>query len=285
MRKRVILVGDRRRPGLEAAVSTVREALADRMDLVAVDLDDGLDLQTADADLVVIFGGDGSILYTARRMGSRPIPSIGVNFGKFGFLTDILARDAVDDLRHVLDGEGKVEHRLVLTAEVVSADGARQISVLNEFYLGPSRVGRVVTLDLLLDGEYATTYRGDGLLVATPTGSTGHSLSAGGPILDPNMDAIVLTPVSPHSLTNRPLVIPADTEVHLRSAPDGDDGRATFSCDGQVAIDLASEDEVRIRRASYRFPLVRTGLRKRYDVLRSRLGWSGKPPWNPEDES
>lgn len=284
MKKRVILLGDERRTGVKPAVERVRDALADHMDLVAVDLTDRLDLSSVEADLVVIFGGDGSILYTARRMGDRPVPSIGVNFGKFGFLTDILARDAVDDLRHILDGGGKIEERLVLSAEVHQNGASRTLSALNEFYLGPPTVGRVVTLDLLLDSEYATTYRGDGLLVATPTGSTGHSLSAGGPILDPNMDAIILTPVSPHSLTNRPLVVPPDTTVFLRSSPDGADGHATFSADGQVSIELGKEDEVRIRRAAHRFPLVRTGLRKRYDVLRSRLGWSGQPPWKPEDE-
>lgn len=283
MKKRVILLGDERKPGVRKAVERVRDAIVDLADIVAVDLDLTLDLTAIKADLVVIFGGDGSILATARRMGSRPIPAIGVNFGKFGFLTDIRARDVVADLELVLEGKAVVEKRLLLTARITRPEGDLELTALNEFFLAPPTVGRVVTIEVSLDDEYATTYRGDGVLVVTPTGSTGHSLSAGGPILDPELEAIILTPVNPHSLSNRPLVLPPDVEVLLRPEPDHEEPVARLSADGQVSVELESDVEVRIRRAAHRFPLVKTGVRGRYDVLRDRLGWSGLPPYRDDE--
>jgi len=283
VKKRVILLGDERKPGVRKAVERVRDAIVDLADIVAVDLDLTLDLTAIKADLVVIFGGDGSILATARRMGSRPIPAIGVNFGKFGFLTDIRARDVVADLELVLEGKAVVEKRLLLTARITRPEGDLELTALNEFFLAPPTVGRVVTIEVSLDDEYATTYRGDGVLVVTPTGSTGHSLSAGGPILDPELEAIILTPVNPHSLSNRPLVLPPDVEVLLRPEPDHEEPVARLSADGQVSVELESDVEVRIRRAAHRFPLVKTGVRGRYDVLRDRLGWSGLPPYRDDE--
>jgi NAD+ kinase len=283
VKKRVILLGDERKPGVRQAVDRVREAVVDLAELVAVDLDLSLDLTAVKADLVIIFGGDGSILSTARRMGTRPIPAIGVNFGKFGFLTDIRARDVVEDITRVLSGQAVVEKRLLLTANIGSPEGGGKLVALNEFYLAPSTVGRVVTIEVSLGGEYAATYRGDGILVATPTGSTGHSLSAGGPILDPVLEAIVLTPVNPHSLSNRPIVLPPDVEVRLKPEPDHAEPVARLSVDGQVSVEIGPGVEVSIRRAAHRFPLVKTGIRGRYDVLRDRLGWSGLPPYRDDE--
>ncbi len=283
MKKRVILLGDERKPGVRDAVERVREAIEETADIVAVDLDFSLDLTGVSADLVVIFGGDGSILASARRMGQRPIPSIGVNFGKFGFLTDIRARDVVEDITRVLAGESVVERRLLLTAKISRPGADGSLTALNEFFLGPLKVGRVVTIEVHLDDEYATTVRGDGILVVTPTGSTGHSLSAGGPILDPELEAIILTPVNPHSLSNRPLVLPAAAEVRLRPEPDHSDPVAMLSADGQVTVEIRSGEEVTIRRATHCFPLVKTGARGRYDVLRDRLGWSGLPPYRDDE--
>lgn len=287
MKKRVILLGDERKAGVRPAIERVRRWIGEVADLVAVDFDGRFDLRSAEADLVVIFGGDGSILATARRMGDRPIPSIGVNFGKFGFLTSIRARDVRTELTRVLESDLVVEDRMMLRA-VVAADGTEdEYFALNEFYVGPSTVGRVVTIEVHVDGEYATTFRGDGLLVSTPTGSTGHALSAGGPILDPDLEAIVLTPVSPHSLTNRPLVLPPDTVIRLTAEPDHTQTAATFSGDGQVTVRLPFSRSVDVSRSPHTFPLVKSGFRTRYDVLRTRLGWSGRPPYEAdfEDES
>jgi len=283
VKKRVILLGDERKAGVREAVERVRDAIDGLSEIVAVDLDLTLDLKSTRADLVVIFGGDGSILATARRMGSRPVPAIGVNFGKFGFLTDIRARDAVEDIKKVLSGQAVIERRLLLTASISRPEGDLELVALNEFFLAPPTVGRVVTIEVSLSGEYATTYRGDGVLVATPTGSTGHSLSAGGPILDPELEAIILTPVNPHSLSNRPLVLPPNAEVLLRPEPDHEEPVARLSADGQVSVEIESDVEVRICRAAHRFPLVKTGVRGRYDVLRDRLGWSGLPPYRDDD--
>jgi NAD+ kinase len=247
--------------------------------LLATDLAGQIDLRTLDADLAVILGGDGSILSAARRMGNRPIPTIGVNFGRFGFLTDIGAGDAETDLAEVLGRDLVVEERLVLEGRILREDGPEErLLALNEFYAGPQTVGRVITIDLLLDGEYANTYRGDGVVVATPTGSTGHSLSAGGPIVDPRVGAILLTPVSPHSLTNRPLVVPPDVKVELRPKPDHTQTFATFSADGQISREIPIGATAVITRADFRFPLVRSGMHSRYHVLRTRLGWRGQPP-------
>ncbi|MHC4471063.1 MAG: NAD(+)/NADH kinase [Planctomycetota bacterium] len=282
MRRRVILLGDERKEGVRPALDAVRGWIGEMADLVAVDLTGELDLRSTDADLLVIFGGDGSLLAAARRMGDDPIPAIGVNFGKFGYLTDIRARDVREELSEVLEGEYVVEERLMLSGRIRGEDGVQEFLALNEFYVGPSIVGRMVTLELSLDGEYATTYRGDGLVVATPTGSTGHSLSAGGPIVDPGLEAILLTPVSPHSLTNRPLLLPPDVTVTLRAEPDHGREHVTFNTDGQVTTPMKLTDTAEITRARHRFPLVKTGLRTRYDVLRDRLGWSGQPPYSAD---
>lgn len=282
MKKRVILLGDERKAGVRDAVEKVREAIGGMADLVAVDLDFSLDLRSVEADLVVIFGGDGAILATARRMGDRPIPSIGVNFGKFGFLTDIRAREVVEDLTRVLSGEFVVEERLMLRARIEGPEGEAEMLALNEFFLGPRRVGRIITVQVRLNGEHATTVRGDGVLVATPTGSTGHSLSAGGPILDPGLEALILTPVSPHSLSNRPLVLPPDVKVSLSTDRDHHRRHARLSADGQQSEKIDAEDVVTISRARFAFPLVKTGVRGRYDVLRDRLGWRGHPPYREE---
>jgi NAD+ kinase len=167
----------------------------------------------------------------------------------------------------------------MLEAVVPACDaGTERLVALNEFYFGPQRVGRVITIDIFLDGEYANTYRGDGLVVGTPTGSTGHSLSAGGPIVDPSLEAILLTPVSPHSLTNRPIVVPPGVRVGVRPKPDHWQMHATFSADGQVERTVPMGATATITRAAQRFPLVRTGLRSRYGILRTRLGWRGQPP-------
>ena len=278
MRRRVVLLGDGRKEGVRQAVERTAPFIRERADLLAVDLSGTFDVRGVDADLVVIFGGDGSILAAARSMGGHGIPTIGVNFGKFGFLTDIRAADVEAELERVLDGEYSVEERLMLQAEIAG----EQFLALNEFFLGPGTVGRVVTVEVHLDGEYATTYRGDGVLVATPTGSTGHSLSAGGPIVDPELEAILLTPVSPHSLTNRPLVVPPSVRVELFPVEDHTDNRATFSADGQVTRPVDVGERVVVTRADHNFPLVRSGIRTRYDVLRSRLGWSGQPPFDTD---
>jgi NAD+ kinase len=283
MKRRVVLLGDGRKAGVRQAVEQTAPFIQSRAELLAVDLGGTFDVRGIDADLLVIFGGDGSILAAARSMGEQGIPTIGVNFGKFGFLTDIRSKDVETELGRVLAGEYSIEERLMLRAELA---GERFLA-LNEIFIGPGTVGRVVTIEVHLDGEYATTYRGDGVLVATPTGSTGHSLSAGGPIVDPELEAILLTPVSPHSLTNRPLVVPPSVRVELFPVPDHADGHATFSADGQVTRPLAAGERVVVTRAPHNFPLVRSGIRTRYDVLRSRLGWSGQPPFevDPEEAS
>lgn len=283
MRRRVILLGDERKEGVRPAVERVRSWIGEHADLVAVDLDGTLDLREARADLLVIFGGDGSILAAARRMGDRPIPTVGVNFGKFGFMTDIRSRDVAEELPRVLRGECVVEDRLVLVGRVLGDDRDGGLLALNEFFLGPAAVGRIISIELFLDGQYATTYRGDGLLVATPTGSTGHSLSAGGPIVEAQHEAVLLTPVSPHSLTNRPLVVPPGARVELRPLRDHTRTSATLTVDGQVRVRLGVGQALVITRAEHRFPLVRTGLRSAYDVLRTRLGWSGQPPAEAEE--
>ena len=279
MRKRVILLGDERKDGVRPALESVTGWIGEVADLVAVDLDASLDLGSTDADLVVIFGGDGSILAAARRMGDRPIPTIGVNFGKFGYLTDIRARDVRAELPKVLAGEFVIEDRLMLSGRIRGAERDEEFIALNEFYMGPATVGRVVTFELFLSGEYATTYRGDGLIVSTPTGSTGHSLSAGGPIVDPRLAAVVLTPANPHSLSNRPLLLPPGITVSLCPKPDHGPDEVSFTADGQVTVPMSLDETVEIKRAPHRFPLVKTGLRTRYDILRDRLGWSGQPPY------
>lgn len=275
-RRKVIVVGDRRRAGVLQGVERHRALLERSVDLVAVDLDDEVDLARAAADLVLVFGGDGSILHVARRLGRNPLPVLGVNYGRFGYLADVEPEQLPACLARWLAGSFSVLPRLRLAVRVRRAGAVVEESLaLNDVVVGRDQVGHMVDVDVRIDGRPALGIAGDGLIVATSTGSTAHALSAGGPIVEPSVEALVLVPIAPHSLAHRALVLPASHRLELVLAAGRHPGRVTV--DGQVGASLRHGDVVEVENAASPLSLVHVSTTSFYDALRVKLGWAGRP--------
>jgi NAD+ kinase len=229
----------------------------------------------ASADLLVVLGGDGSVLAAVRAIGARRVAVLGVNLGHLGFLTDVNPEAAEEALAATLSGDFTLIERSRF--EVTHSRGGQELSrelVLNDAVIGKgSALARLIELEALVDHKLIATYRSDGLIVATPTGSTAYNLSAGGPILDTDVRAAILNPICPHTLTLRPLVLPDDREivVRLRSAED-----ATLTLDGQVGAAVKTGDSVRVVKASEPARFVTAPARDHFDTLRTKLGWGSR---------
>lgn len=223
------------------------------------------------ADVVVVLGGDGTLLSTARALGGAGTPILGVNLGDLGFLTATTLDEMLPAVEALLRGEMAIEERMMLAARVRRGGAALgEHAVLNDAVILKSAMSRIINLAVSVEGRYATAYRADGLIISTPTGSTAYSLSAGGPILFPVMDALVLTPVCSHTLTNRPIVLPgaARVEVTLRGAQ-----QVMLTLDGQVGVELLEQDTVEVERAAARVRLARFPQKDFFSVLRTKLKW------------
>jgi NAD+ kinase len=231
-----------------------------------------------DIELAVVLGGDGAILRACRQFGERQRPILGLNLGRLGFLAD-LAPDDFQQRIHCIEGrEYRVVHHLMFECEHRTADGRSDVfSGLNEVAVLAAASLAMVDIELTIDGERVTTYSGDGLIVSTPVGSTAHSLSAGGPILRQDLQAFVITPVCPHTLSNRPLVDDAGCEYVMR-VPDAPPG-VTLVIDGQIKRPLAPGDTVTVRRAKMTFQLARIPGHSFYGTLHRKLGWWGQPQY------
>ena len=226
----------------------------------------------AAADLVVALGGDGTLLSVARAAGSRPVPILGVNLGTLGFLTAVTREEVLPALERVLAGRVAVESRMRL--EVEAFRGGRSCGprlALNDAVITNETLARMINLEALADGVPVTTYHADGLIVATPTGSTAYSLSAGGPILSPRLEAMLLTPICPHTLTHRPLVLPSTAVVEIRVLEPGEHVQLTV--DGQDRLPLREGDRVLVRRAASPVLLVASPFRDPFEILRQKLTW------------
>lgn len=222
-------------------------------------------------DLVIVLGGDGTLLSAARVTAAVDVPLLGVNLGSLGFLTEVPPRALYTMLDAIVQGRATVEHRALMECTLLRGDEVRgSYLVFNDAVVNKTALARLNTYDLYIDGVFVSSYRADGMIVATPTGSTAYSLSAGGPVLMPTVGALVVTPVAPHSLTHRPLVVPdsAQIEILLRT----EDEVAYLSLDGQPGLDLSDGDRVRCRRSPHQVNLFRTGTNF-FQVLRSKLKW------------
>jgi NAD+ kinase len=230
----------------------------------------------ADVDLVVVLGGDGTLLSVADAAGGAgaDVPILGVNFGSLGFLTEATLPELYPSLEAALDGRARVEPRMMLRATTIRTGAALpERLALNDVVITKAARARMTDLCVWVADEFVTRVRADGLIVATPTGSTAYNLAAGGPIVQPMIDALVLTPIAPHMLTNRPIVIPATSLVRVQPQMDErDELYATF--DGQEGYELRAGDEVRIRCAERRVRLLRPSTRSYFDVLRQKLKWN-----------
>jgi NAD+ kinase len=227
-------------------------------------------------DVVVVLGGDGTLLSMADRIGhaGRDIPILGVNFGSLGFLTEVRVDELYPSLQALLEGTARFDERLMLRAEATRPGGEieRHI-VLNDVVLTKAALSRMIELSVMVDGGLVTVVKADGLIVASPTGSTAYNLAAGGPIVHPSVDALVLTPIAPHTLTNRPIVISASSTVEVRPHVHSDADDIFVTYDGQTGYPLHGGDVVRVRRAEQTLRLVKAPQRTYFEVLREKLKW------------
>jgi len=231
-----------------------------------------LDTLARNTELVTVLGGDGTMLRTARRMAKYNVPIVGINMGSFGYLTEVNLKEMDSALELILRGNYLTEKRMML--DVTIRHGKTTINagaVLNDVVINRGNISRIVELDATINKKYLTTYKADGLIISTPTGSTAYSLSAGGPIVYPEKDLIIINPICPHMLTNRPLIIPenSDLQVTLWSKERG----ATLTLDGQESYRLRSGDIVTVKKSKYVTKLVLSPHRSYWEILRSKLGW------------
>lgn len=226
--------------------------------------------EAANTDLVIVLGGDGTLLSAAVEAAPRGTPLLGVDLGSFGFLAAEAPERLMEDLDRLLARDFELEHRIMLEVRL----GSETTGALNEVVVAKSAHGRMIRVHTCLDGDHIATFPADGLIVATATGSTAYNLSAGGPIMDARLAAMVLTPICPHTLYSRPLVVPADVTVTLQLEKDGKSApEALAFVDGQEWAELTSDDEVSIRRASHDVLLARLEFSHFYARLREKLKW------------
>lgn len=229
----------------------------------------------AQIDLAIVIGGDGTLLHVARKLMDNEVPLIGVNLGRLGFLTDIPAEDMFTEIQSILNGEFETEERFMLSAEIMRNGKITHTNIaFNDVIIGKGELSRMIELEVFGDGEFVYSMRGDGIILATPTGSTAYAMSSGGPILHPDLPAIALVPICPHTLSNRPIVVNSDCVIEIVIRGDNTQ-RPYVTFDGQEMYALETEDRIYVRRAEKPVHLIHPANRSHYDVLRAKLNWGG----------
>lgn len=278
--QRIFVLGNAHRPGVQEAANSLVPFLRQHVDILVYDLHQKEDLSRQGADIALVLGGDGAILRAARQMGYHQTPVLGVNLGKLGFLADLSPEQMCSCFPRVVAGHYRVTHHVMYECLVSRPKDAEpgpglRFLGLNEVVLHTGPPFRMLDVDLLVDGEPVSRFAGDGLIVSTPVGSTAHSLSAGGPILGQELPAFVITPISPHTLTNRPVVDSADKTyiIDVRRT----EGEAVLIIDGQENIPVSAGQQVTIRKAPVQFGLVKVPGASYYRTLRDKLFWGTVP--------
>jgi NAD+ kinase len=284
IRRAGVVVKPRHRRSKEIAVGLTRwlerheiEPLIDHQTAALLRGFNGTERETmaASTDVLVVVGGDGTLLSVARSLGAARTPILGVNLGSLGFLTEIPLEELYSALEAVISGDYAIDERMRIRASVMRGDSeiARH-DLLNDVVINKSALARILNIDVCINGDYINTYRADGMILSTPTGSTAYSLSAGGPIVAPDMGGFVLTPICPHTLSNRPLVLPRGCVIDVSLRNNTEDVYLTI--DGQVGFPMVGDDHVRARRAPNPVRLIQSPGRNYFDVLRQRLKWHGR---------
>ncbi len=275
--RRVFILANPDKPKAVAALGRVRALVADACNLIAAECGtDGRAAIEAKADRIVVLGGDGSLIGVARSLDSKQIPLIGVNMGKLGFLAEFSIDELGADLSQILTDDTLVDTRTMLRVEIHrNGQGAESLLAVNDCVVQAGPPFRLIELGVSIDQAPLTEVGGDGLIVCTPSGSTGHNLSAGGPIMQPGVEAIIITPLNPHSLTHKPLVVEREAEIGIEAVRVNEG--TTLIVDGQVSCDFSGGDRVVVRRAESDFLVVRNPKFTRWHKLVSKFHWGRSP--------
>ncbi len=224
------------------------------------------------ADFIIVLGGDGTLLSVSRNLKGRDVPILGVNLGGLGFLTEISVEELPSMIEKVLQSDYDVSRRIMLDVKVRrEKEDVFEFSILNDAVITKDALARIIDIETYVNDEYLTTFKGDGLIVSTPTGSTGYSLAAGGPLLYPSMKNIIVTPICPHMLTNRPIILPE--EAAIRAILMSMDEKVILTLDGQVGFPLKYYDEVIVKKSPYTISLIKSSSKGYFEILRTKLKW------------
>lgn len=232
-------------------------------------------------NLAIVVGGDGTLLNAARSLVDFQVPILGVNLGRLGFLADVSPAEIPHRLEEILTGQFREEERSLLHAQIIHNNRAATHSdALNDVVVHKRDVARMIELETYLDGQFLNAYRADGLIIATPTGSTAYALSGGGPIIHPTLDAVVLVPICPHTLTHRPIVIGNGSEIEVL-VKDSNITHTQVTCDGQVSLALKPGDHILIRKKPHKLRLIHPVNHDYFEILRAKLRWGAAPEGTP----
>jgi len=274
--KQVLLVWNDEKPDAAAVLQRVRSLVSPHATIVGEVTAARLQSPPADVDRIIMLGGDGTLLGVARSLEAKPIPLIGVNVGKLGYLAEFSLSEIEKDIETLLNDDSLISRRMLLSIETWR-DGALVSGgpAINDCVIQAGPPFRMITLGVDVNGEHLTDITGDGIIVSTPSGSTAHNLSAGGPIMQPDVDALILTPLCPHSLTHKPVVVAPDSEIEILAS--SVNGGTTIILDGQVSFPLHRGDHVSIRRGPSQFLLVRNPRHGKWRNLITKLHWGQSP--------
>lgn len=226
----------------------------------------------AEVDLMLVLGGDGTMIATARMIGDQEVPVLGINYGGLGYLAEFRIEELYSALESILSGNYRLDRRVMLAVELRRGTEPPKTSrVLNDVVINKSALARIIEIETYFDRYYVSSFRADGLIVSTPTGSTAYNLSAGGPVIFPSMNAVVITPICPFTLSNRPIVVPDNADIELLLKTDNEEVALTL--DGQVGFAMKVEDRVVIRKSRTTFNIIQPSNRNYFDVLRDKLRW------------
>ena len=281
--EKILVLGNLSKDRVKNTVKELKPWLKDRVKTVKVinidkDVEAPLEGAVEGADIGIVLGGDGAILSACRRLGENQIPIVGVHLGYLGFLTEIRIKDVSKSLEKILAGKYRVSSRVLFLCKVKRGQKIIKESLgVNDVVISRSSLSRLILIRITIDGKDIATYRSDGIIVSTPIGSTAHNLAAGGPILSPGLRAFIITPICPHTLTNRPLVIPSNAEIQLEELSEYKGSGLTV--DGQVYVELKKGDTITIEQSHIQLELIDTGARSFYGVLREKLNWGGQPEY------